>query len=79
MTVCDRGGNVAADFVGRFENLAEDFERIKEAIGAPELSLPRRNRKANGDSAYRGHYDGPLRELVADRYRHDLKTFDYSF
>lgn len=79
MTVCDRGGNVAANFVGRFENLAEDFERVKEAIGAPELSLSERNRKADGDSAYRGHYDGPLRELVADRYRHDLKTFGYSF
>jgi hypothetical protein len=79
MTVCGRGGNVIADFVGRFENLAEDFEHVKERIGAPELSLPERNRKAPQDPSYRDHYDDALRELVAKRYRRDLKTFDYSF
>lgn len=78
--VCDPQGEVMADFVGRFENLREDFARVAEKIGAPELQLPHLLRsKGRRDRSYTKFYDERLRNLVHERYREDIETFGYSF
>jgi len=40
----DRKGNLLVDFVGRFENLQRDFDRVCERLGLVDSSLPHRNR-----------------------------------
>lgn len=77
MTVCGPGGEIMADFAGRFENIVEDFDHVKEKIGAPWLELGERNRKAS--ASYREFYDDETREIVAEKYERDLEAFDYSF
>jgi hypothetical protein len=78
--VCAPGGQVMADFVGRFENLRNDFARVAEEIGAPGLALPHRSRsKIRQSRHYRDFYDERLKKLVYERYEKDVETFEYSF
>jgi chondroitin 4-sulfotransferase 11 len=69
-----------ADFVGRFENLRNDFARVAEEIGAPGLALPHLLRsKIRQSRHYRDFYDERLKKLVYERYEKDVETFEYSF
>ncbi|MGB5560314.1 MAG: sulfotransferase family 2 domain-containing protein [Paracoccaceae bacterium] len=49
--ITDGDGRVIVDFIGRFENLAEDFARVCGAIGMANTRLPHVNKtqKAAGD------------------------------
>jgi hypothetical protein len=40
----DAGGNLLVDFVGRFETLQQDFDRICEQLNIPDGRLPHRNK-----------------------------------
>ncbi len=40
----DGQGKLLVDFVGRFETLQQDFDRVCEKLGIPESRLPHRNR-----------------------------------
>jgi len=40
----DRQGNLMVDFVGRFEDLQGDFDRVCERLGIADSRLPHRNR-----------------------------------
>src|SRR5262249_747531 len=74
--VCAADGRVLADFVGRFETLADDFRTVCQrlAIDAP---LPRLNTSQH--DGYRTYYDERSRALVAQRYRRDIELFGYVF
>jgi hypothetical protein len=79
-TVCDPEGRVMADFVGRFENLREDFAGVSERIGVPSLELPHRLKSPGRESRpYTDFYDGRLRDLVGERYREDVELFGYAY
>lgn len=41
--VLDKAGKSLVDFVGRFETLQKDFERVCEQLGFDDKELPRRN------------------------------------
>ena len=81
LVVCPRNdGEVLADFVGRFENLAPDFSHVAERIGAPDLELPHRLRSRDREKQpYSDFYDARLRDLAGERFRQDIETFGYSF
>lgn len=80
LTICDSSGHSAADFVGRFENLTQDFEHVKTRIGVSDLHLQERNRKQQQDERlYRDYYDTRLRRLVHKRYEKDIEYFGYSY
>ena len=40
----DPEGNLLVDFVGRFENLQQDFDRVCERLGIVDTGLPHRNK-----------------------------------
>lgn len=82
LTICDREENIAADYVGSFENLVEDFAYVRQKIGTPDLELPRRNRKQSTKTVstnYRSFYEPKLKELVYERYEKDFEMFGYDF
>ncbi|MGA9575901.1 MAG: sulfotransferase family 2 domain-containing protein [Lysobacterales bacterium] len=72
----DDEGNISIDFVGKFETIDEDFERIKSTIGI-SAELPHLN--ASKRAGYRSYYDDQTREIVAQWFREDIETFDYQF
>jgi len=78
--ICDKNRNVLANFVGRFENLAEDFDFVAKKIGDERLELPHLLRSGRRRSRpYVEFYDDRLRELVRRRFRDDVEIFGYSF
>ena len=72
-------GKIAIDFVGRYENLATDFQHIAERIGLPKgISLPRL--QANPRTVrYTDYYTATTRDIVATRFAQDITLFSYQF
>ena len=72
----DRFGNIELDFIGRFENLAEDYRTVAERIpGAGEL--PHINR--SNSTPYTEFYTERSRNIVAEVYARDIELFGYAF
>lgn len=64
------------DFVGRFENLTNDFEYVCDQLQI-QRRLPTLNRTRSTD--FRKFYTDPLIELVNQTYRPDIDQFGYQF
>ena len=75
--VCDRFGLPGVDFIGRFENLAEDFASVAACLAMP-ARLPEVNRSPERQP-YQEYYTQASRELVAQVYARDLQWFGYRF
>ena len=72
--------NESLDFIGRFENLEQDFNFICDKIGAGDVSLPHVERsKHTNHKHYIEYYDNKTRELVRELYRKDIERFGYEF
>jgi len=75
-------GEVAVDFVGRYENVAEDFNTAMVAIGlGDDIVLPRANmaKKSLAKRSYRNFYTDETRELMGKWYPGEIALMDYSF
>ncbi len=72
-------GNVEMDFVGRFESLVCDFERLSRLLGCT-ATLQSHNRTPRREaSSYRDYYTARSAEVVAQVYRDDIRSFGYEF
>lgn len=71
-------GEVAVDFVGRFETLERDFQRVCQMRGLPQLTLPR-VQAAKTPRRYTDFYTEETRSIVANRFRKDVVLFSYEF
>ena len=65
--VLDEAGEVMVDFIGRFENLVEDFATVCDKIGVPTPPLPHLNCSAHRQ--YRDYYDEEAKQFVAEKLR----------
>jgi hypothetical protein len=72
--------NILSDninFIGRYENLQEDFNTICDKIGIPQQQLP--HYTPSNHKQYTKYYDDETRELVAKKYAIDIEHFGYKF
>lgn len=73
------------DFIGRFENLQEDFNFICNKIGLPLTKLMHINKSKpkilnfNSDLKYDKVFTEKEKEALKNRFEDDIKTFNYSF
>lgn len=74
--VTDQNGNLVVDFIGKYENLYEDFSEICKTIDI-DVHLPHKNPSKHHD--YRNYYTDETEELVRKYYREDIEFFNYSF
>jgi hypothetical protein len=74
--LCDANGVLLADFVGRFETLAQDFAEIAAQF---HLDATLQHRNSSRHRFYRDHYDNETRAKVYRVYRQDIETFAYQF
>ncbi len=69
---------IAIDFVGRYETLPLDLERVRKRIGLPDIDLPRLQ-AAPRRVDYRDYYTTHTCRVVADRFHEDIELFEYEF
>lgn len=91
----DNDGKILVDFVGKFENLQTDFNKICSSINIIETKLPHIN-KSNSNSLnnfvnliqikkqkikkhYPEYYDKESEEHVRHLYKKDIDYFKYDF
>ena len=72
-------------FIGRYENLVEDFNFLLDVFGVPHYPLRQRNpsparmEKNGRKKHYSTYYDKSLRYMVEKLYACDLEFFGYDF
>ena len=67
------------DFVGRFENLQNDFSVIAEQLKLETSLLPHVNASRNNHQAYQECYTDFSRRWVAETYKEDISRFNYIY
>ena len=73
----DTSGKVPLDFVGRFENLAEDFSQVGKILGLEDFTLPQLVVGSGGK--YVDYFDQESIDLVASRYAEEIRMFGFEF
>ena len=74
----DNDGNNMLDFIGKVENLDNDMKYAFKQIGLPEPKLVHTNK--SNHLPYMDVYDEQwMIDKVAERYKDDIKYFDYEF
>jgi len=74
----DLDGRILVDFIGKYENLQEDYEEICRRIGIKARSLPHK-RQAVDRRDYRGYYDDELALMVMEYFKPDIEKLEYTF
>ncbi|TNE59616.1 MAG: hypothetical protein EP340_02125 [Alphaproteobacteria bacterium] len=73
-------GEIIVDFVGRYENLVEDFDRAMARIGLEgQVFLPEANKTRDRAKDYRSYFTPETRDKVAKWYGPEIAAFGYSF
>ena len=75
--VTDESGNIIVDFIGRFEQLEEDFAEASQKAGL-NVHLPKFN-KTKSRRSYVEYYSDRSRELIQDHFKEDIELFNYGF
>jgi len=72
---CD--GEIYADFIGKFENINEDWKYVANKIGVSE-SLPNfRQKTPKADKPYHTYYDEETKKIIEKVYKRDFELFGY--
>jgi hypothetical protein len=64
-----------ADFIGRFENIDAEMDKIRERLGAP-LPLPHSNRSRREDD-WQTYFTPAVFDQAVEYYREDFKQLNY--
>jgi hypothetical protein len=75
----DLQGNILVDFIGHYENLAEDFEEITRRIGVEGVKLPHKRKATDRQKDYRSYYSDDLAARVGEHFRRDIEALGYRF
>jgi hypothetical protein len=71
-------GDMLADFIGKYETLEADWERIGARLGIAQ-KLPRLNVNPERQRDYTSYYSERTRKVVAERFALDVEYFGYRF
>ncbi|PZR20934.1 MAG: hypothetical protein DI539_09390 [Flavobacterium psychrophilum] len=74
--VFDALGNKLVNFVGRYENLQTDFDKICDHLKIERIGLKKMNKSKHDH--YAKYFDSELEELVYRGFKKDFELFGYS-
>ena len=66
--------SIDVDFIGRLEDINEDFERVKEKVKIKN-NLKHENKTSSG--SYKGIYNRKSRRIIRDVYKEDFEKLGY--
>lgn len=73
----DTNGKIIVDFIGKYENLQNDFDVLTRSVGKPAYRLPHKNRSSHVD--YKTYYTTETQAIVGEVYKEDIEAFGYSY
>jgi hypothetical protein len=76
--ICMGSRRPAVDFIGYYENLADDFSLICERLRI-NTALREENRNALRGRNYKEYYTDETQRIVAEAYAEDIEMLGYSF
>jgi len=92
--IINENGEIEVDFIGKYENLHEDWRRLCGEIGinknkweqrgsevtlSDTLTLPHLNANLTPRKHYRNYYTDIEIDMVYNLYKKDIEMFDYEF
>jgi len=76
----NENGELAIDFIGRTENIEEDFAKVITKIAPKKsMTLIKLNQSTKHTTSYQKEYTPKMIEIVASVYARDIKLFNYTF
>ena len=75
--LADRKGALLMDFIGKLENLNDDWHHVCKQIDIPFSPLPHENRTKKKD--FRSYYSDNEKSMVENLWKRDIETFGYRF
>lgn len=73
----DDKNKVYADFIGKYESIIEDFDKLCDVLKIEKGKLPLRNTSHHND--YTEYYDEETKKLVGEFYKQDIEIFGYEY
>ena len=73
----DKNGKILVDYIGKFENLQDDFNIICSKIPINYSKLPLANPSKHGH--YKDYYNNHTKELIYKAFQKDIEIFNYEF
>lgn len=75
----DDNGCQILDFIGRYENLNQDFEKVCSKLCIEYQPLKKLNYSKNSSVNYKDMFNDTTKQLVAEAYDLEIKMFEYKF
>jgi len=80
----DKYDNVVPNFIGRFERLQEDYNRLMQQLNGSTRSmwgyqLPKINESKKDNRHYTEYYTDYTKDLVAETYSKEIEYFNFEF
>lgn len=71
--------NVCLNYVGRFEDINNDFKIICDRLSVPFTPLKKLNASKRSATTYRDVYTDKTKSLIAEAYAEEIEYFDFKF
>jgi len=75
--ITDYEGNIPLDYIGKFENLHQDFIEVCRRLNFKNTKLPHKLKGSHKD--YRRFYDDRAVDIINQVYRKEIELFGYAF
>jgi len=69
--------NIELDFLGRFESIREDSDKVFYELGLPDVHLPLINKTSH--ASYREYYCSESKEIIEKFYEEDFRILGYTY
>ena len=76
----DFEGSVKLDFIGKFENMSNDFQKIAEKLNLPSNKLPHKlnskNKKITYETSF--NFNPGMDRVINEHFKEDIEYFKYT-